>query len=292
MTEPACVYTVLLGSYEDLLEQPMAAASGIDFICLTDDSTLQSTSWQTRQVDRVIPADPTRSSRYPKICPHDFLDDYAVSVYIDNSVLLRQTPEILIEALLPTDAGLAAIKHSFRDSIRDEFQAVAAAGYDAEWILNEQLEHYEQSWADVLSLPPLIGGVLIRRHMLPAVTNAMDLWWFNVLRYSRRDQLSFRIALEQASLVPTVWSPDIRDNEFWQWPASTGKVRRRGGALPAGPEPATVKPQLQDETVAALTKDSDAMRKELEPIRASHFWRTTRGMRTVGSWTRRLNRSR
>jgi redox-sensitive bicupin YhaK (pirin superfamily) len=44
-----CVYTTLVGGYEELNEQPIAQSSSIPFICLTDDPALTSNTWQIRR---------------------------------------------------------------------------------------------------------------------------------------------------------------------------------------------------------------------------------------------------
>ena len=224
MTERACVYTVLFGGYEDLLEQPMTAESELDFICFTDDPDLQSSGWRVVQVEPLFGADSPRSSRYHKILAHKFLDEYNKSLYIDNSIMLLQPPERLVEYLLPGDASLGAIAHSFRETVEDEFAAVMAAGLDADWVCVEQLEHYRRYHRDVLSSRPLTGGVLARRHLRPEVVEAMERWWYHVLRYSRRDQLSFLVALSETSVEHVVAELDLHHNMFFRWPASTGRT--------------------------------------------------------------------
>src|SRR5665647_394091 len=85
-----CVFTTLIGQYEQLNEQPVAAQSGIPFLCLTDDPDLRSESWQIRPVSPVFGMDPIRSQRDFKLRPHLHLPDFDASIYIDNSVLLTQ----------------------------------------------------------------------------------------------------------------------------------------------------------------------------------------------------------
>jgi hypothetical protein len=326
MSERVCVYVTLFGQYEDLLEQPIFADSAVDFICITDDPELESDSWQIRVVQPVIVTDPARSSRYPKICPHRFLEDYDVSLYIDNSVLLTRTPEEIVSALLPDGAGFSAVEHSFRETVLDEFHEVLEVGYETAWVCSEQLEHYRLSHPEVLAMKPLIGGVLIRRHMRRDVIEAMELWWFNVLRFSRRDQLSLRIALEEANLSPVTWRLDVHDSGYWRWPASTGRVRSRGGPLPDHTDTGSIEAQndvnrlvleLQDRArrreqslVDALDRveklsieknalsdqvlelsDSEAlMRHRIGTMRSSNSWRYTAGLRSVGRWVRRRGR--
>ena len=226
MTERACVFTSLFGGYEDLLEQPEAKRSGLDFICFTDDADLRSETWHLELVLRKVPDDPQCSSRYQKICPHHFLGDYELSLYIDNSVLLKQPPEHAFEAFLPEGELMGVFAHSFRATVADEFAAVMQLGFDYRHVCVEQLDHYRRVHPDVLDLKPIIGGVLLRRHLRPEVVAAMETWWDHLVRYSRRDQLSVLVALKEASLVPYVSSVDIRENDYWRWPASTGRRRR------------------------------------------------------------------
>ena len=42
------VYTVLIGGYEPLLEQPVAGGFETDLVCLTDDPGLRSDTWERR----------------------------------------------------------------------------------------------------------------------------------------------------------------------------------------------------------------------------------------------------
>lgn len=228
----ACVYTVLFGGYEDLLAQPMAIESQLEFICFTDDPELESDSWRVELVEPLFRADPARSSRYPKICAHRFLDSYDVSLYVDNSVLLTRPPEELIQMMLPEEAAMGVVAHSFRKTVADEFDAVMAAGYDADWICLEQLDHYRLQYPDVLASRPIAGGILVRRHQHPDVVEAMERWWYHVLRYSRRDQLSFLAALSESSVSPVVAVLDLNSNRYWRWPASTGRDRTKAGILP------------------------------------------------------------
>jgi hypothetical protein len=61
----------------------------------------------------------------------------------------------------------------------------------------------------------------------------MERWWYHVLRYSRRDQLSMPIALAETGLAVSVLNLDVRDNAFFEWPVAINRNRSVGGALPA-----------------------------------------------------------
>lgn len=64
------VYTVLIGEYEKLNEQPLSKASAIPFVCLTDHPGLTSQTWQVQQVKPLFALDPIRSQRFLKFNAH------------------------------------------------------------------------------------------------------------------------------------------------------------------------------------------------------------------------------
>jgi hypothetical protein len=212
-----CVYTCLIGATEMLNEQPVAAASSIPFICFTDDPDRRSQTWQMRPISPLFELDPVRSQRAVKLRPHEYLPNFDVSLYIDNSVLLDKLPEDLIAEHLP-QSGLCLAEHSFRDTVLDEFLAVSTDGLDDQTRIFEQLNHYALSCPDVLQEKPYWGGILLRDHRNPALRDMLELWFAHVQRYSRRDQLSINFALRRAGLTPDVLSIDNHRSSYHTWP--------------------------------------------------------------------------
>jgi hypothetical protein len=268
----ACVYTALLNGYEELNEQPAARDSLLDFICFTDDPKLTSDTWSNRPIERLLPGDPARSQRYLKICAHRALPDYAVSLYIDNSVILKRPPEEVIDELLPDDCAFAAFEHSFRDTMRDEFEQVILAELDAASVCDEQLAHYEVTDAESLGMRPLWSGMLLRRHHEAAVTGAMETWCAHVLRYSRRDQLSLWLALRSAGLVPLVHRLDNHESPFHRWPVTELRDRGRAGV----PFALSLERELQAEKQERIQVE-----EELRLLRGSRSWRLTAPLRGI-----------
>lgn len=193
------VYTALIGSYERLLEQPVATASTIPFICLTDDPSLTSETWDVRLIEPAFARDSTRSSRFVKITGGPLLGEYEESLWIDNKVVLSEDPEIILDKLL-AEADLAVIEHSYRDTVMAEFDEVTRAGLDEPARIYEQLIHYAETKPHVLEAKPYWGAFIARR-WTPSVQAAMQTWINHVLRYSRRDQLSMRYALDEVPRV-------------------------------------------------------------------------------------------
>lgn len=212
-TKPFCVYTTMIGRYERLNDQPVAAQSNIPFICLTDDLELTSATWQIRMVSPTFGMDPIRSQRDLKLRPHLHLADFEGSLYIDNTVILKEPPEKILERY-QKESGFSVAAHSCRETVLDEFMEVARLGLDDQSRIFEQLNHYQLECPDVLMEKPFWGAILLRDHKAPAVRNMLEIWNAHVQRYARRDQLSMNYAFRRAGLVPEVMFIDNFNSWF------------------------------------------------------------------------------
>ncbi|MEW9804834.1 cupin domain-containing protein [Mesorhizobium sp. ZMM04-5] len=287
--ERACVYTVLTGGYEVLNEQPVAGRSDLPFICFTDDPTLTSPTWQIRVVKPLFPADPVRSQRAIKLLPHKFLPDFDASLYIDNSVLLKVKPEEILQRYLAS-SPFALFWHSDRPTLTEEFHAVAHAGYDDVRRVAEQFAHYSATFPELLDNRPFWAAILLRRHADPLVRHTMEIWRDHVLRYSRRDQLSFNIACAITQMSPNTIIEDCRDSWMHSWPHVVDRKRvlaYGGGEAWMQPFeqylPASQVGGVRDGMSAALS----AMEAEIAALKASKSWRVTAPMRSAATAARR-----
>lgn len=231
-----CVYTVLLGGYDALLDQDVAVGSESSFICFTDDPELRSDTWEIVHVTPRFPQDLHRSSRVFKILGHERLASFDATLCIDASVRLRRTPESIIADWLTDDVDMALALHSYRDRVVDEFDEVVRLNYDDRARVYEQLVDYALTYPDVLDARPHWGGMLVRRQT-PSVERAMRLWFDHVLRYSRRDQLSLMLALLHADLRFRSIELDNFGSEYHEWPVIGERKVAVGKAAsyPSGP---------------------------------------------------------
>ncbi len=216
------VYTAVIGGYEELHEQPVAADSGVPFVCFTDDPALRSETWDVRLVSPALPLDPVRSARVLKLAGHEGLSTYDQTLWVDARVVLRADPDTILDDWLD-GADLAMPRHSYRSDVVAEFDAVLQLGYDDSSRLYEQLTHYAALAPELLEAPVPWTGLLARRHG-PAVTQAMQEWLLHVLRYSRRDQLSAVHTLTSAGIE---WRAVDIDNHVsavhvWEEPRGRG----------------------------------------------------------------------
>ena len=215
-----CVYTSVIGNYEKLNEQLVVNESNIDFICFTDDKYLTSSTWKIVHVNPVFPLDLIRSARTIKICTHRFLPNYDISLYIDNSVKLKVIPERIFEDFLDGDYDLVCMKHSFRETVLNEFEEVLRLRYDKEDIILEQLNAYNLINPEILSQKPYWAGFMVRKHNKKIVIDSMEDWLAQVLRYSRRDQLSINYIICKYGLNIKGLSLDNNSTIYHQWPTA------------------------------------------------------------------------
>jgi len=213
------VYTVALGNEFQL--PFIELHSGVDYICFTDKIPKDSLGWEIRLVEPIIPADLPRSSREYKIRPHRWLHEYKDSLYIDTKVQLFGNPAELWSLLITEDEDISMgfIGHSFRETLKEEFREVMMSNLDSEVVVRQQIEDYSNHHSELLNMRPVWGGIIARRHNQQSCIDAMECWMENVLRYSRRDQLSILVALQKNSFRNLkINSIDNHGSQFHTWP--------------------------------------------------------------------------
>jgi Protein of unknown function (DUF616) len=209
------VYTALFGSYEALVEQPIAkAVPNVDFVCFSD-VPRDSASWRVVVVELPYPTDAVRSARSIKILGHDALRHYDEWLWIDNRVILRASPESILDSLL-TGFDLAIPLHDHRLSVADEYHAVLRAGFDNPYRVREELAVLRRDLPSVLADRPLWTGLIARRPSA-SVDSWAATWMGMVLLYSRRDQLSVNYAIATSHLTMNTVLVNNRSSRFHTW---------------------------------------------------------------------------
>lgn len=219
------VYTALIGEhYEEPNQDPFPDDENCDYVCFTNISGLYSEKWNIVPVTPYFPRDNIRSARYLKIMGPLLLGDYEASLWIDNSVSLKKQPGQIIDEWL-SDSDIALPDHSFRSSIAAEFEAVESAGFDDPGRIYEQLIAYANTDQQALLEKPYWTAIIARKHN---DTNFSFLlrWWSHVLRYSRRDQLSFNFAAKEEHIIPKRIMIDNHASELHIWPAIRNRNRK------------------------------------------------------------------
>lgn len=219
------VYTALYGDYESLIEQPIRDKSECRFVCFTDNPALDSKTWDIQLSDPTLPWDPTRAARQAKIKGYQRFPDAEASVWIDNRIVLRKTPEELVSRYL-ADSDISLPLHSFRRSVREEFAEVIAAGFDTPSRVREQMHFMQLHAPETLEQTPYWTAILLRRSN-SKVDRAMEIWSDHVMRHSRRDQLSVNYALERANLSINAINVDNMQSDIHEWIRADALPKRK-----------------------------------------------------------------
>ena len=103
-----------------------------------------------------------------------------------------------------------------------EAEAVLDAGLDDFARVYEQLAHYVAVDGEVLETNPHWTGMLARRRT-GATSAAMTGWWEDVLRYSRRDQLSFVPVMRRHGVRVASQPVDSHASPWHEWPVAEGR---------------------------------------------------------------------
>lgn len=213
MSDNLCVYTCLYGNYEKLPEQTIARETSVPFYCFTDNPNLESQTWQIIYREPIFKLDPVRSQRLIKINPPEIIKNYNYSIYIDTSYKLLKDPKELLEAFFPA-SGISLFPHEFRESVNDEFMAVISENLDDHNKVYEQYHHYMAAYPNALLEIPFHTAMILRESKNARVIDVMETWAGHVSRYSRRDQLSINIVLNQLNFVPDTFELDLYKSNF------------------------------------------------------------------------------
>ena len=209
------VYTVLTGDVHVLIDPFPPGSSGYDRICFTQDGALRSDSWEVRVFDS-RDLEPERECRRPKLAPHRFLPEYEWSLYVDNRLRFRSDPREIFEAY-GSESEFVCFRHPDRDCAYEEAEVVIERGYEKEWRVREQMDHYRRhGFPQHAGLAA--GTMLLRRHNSPRIVALDEEWFEHVLRFSRRDQLSLDFCAWRHDLRYGTFSGGLRQNELIRWP--------------------------------------------------------------------------
>ncbi len=188
------VYTSLVGKY-DSLNNPKYIMQDWDYICFSNNIMKRNGSiWEIRPIP-FQHNDDTILSRYSKINPHLVLPEYEYSLYIDANIeFLDDSIERRITELISKDVLISAIPHPYRNCIYQEAQICIELGLDTRAKIEKLIKFLkDERYPENNGL--FENGLIFRRHNTPLITSMSKDWWDLLLRFSRRDQLSFGYVL-------------------------------------------------------------------------------------------------
>lgn len=228
------VYTALIGQNEGLNSQSHIESSNFRHVCLTDNLDLKSNDWEIINVKRLFPKDQHRSQRNLKIRPHLIFPEYKYSFYIDNTIVLNSNVEEIIQKLFlkeisdKNDPFFVLPYHSFRENLISEFYECYLNKLDSDIRFFDQISDYLNTDILAFKSKPYWGGMLFRHHMHPKFKEFSEIWFANVVKYSRRDQLSLIHSSLQLDFKITGFDLNLFSSKYHNWPVVKQERLHRG----------------------------------------------------------------
>jgi hypothetical protein len=287
MTKKFVLYTGLFGNYEELNELSLSQEFNVDRIVFTDSESLQSDTWQIHKVSPEYPGDSVRSQRMIKLRRPELIKRvYEGSLYIDNTVSLKAPVSEILELWLE-GVDVAIPQHSFRENLRDEFLEVAAAKLDSGERIEEQLETYKKHFPEILDEPIYWAGMIARRSS-DELDKFEDIWLNQVLRYSRRDQLSLNLAIKKSSVTHSRILIDNLVSNFHEWPILNNRLQH----IRSAPNPdyksifEATTTQLEESEINASVFRSNIQQlsREINALNDSYSFKLTKPLRVLHSY--------
>jgi len=211
-------YTAIFGKYDNLL-LPDIIDPDIDYVCFTDEPRNDYGVWQMRSVPYYHP-DSTRVARWVKTHPDELFPDHDVAVWLDANIILKADVRQYIERVRQADGHLGLVSHPHRNCFYEEAEACKRLKKDSAAAIDRQVEHYRQNGLP-LRHPIFETGFMVIRLRSPDTAAALDLWWRQIERFSRRDQLGLAWVTHQLPdlrIVPLLPSgKSVRDHDDFQY---------------------------------------------------------------------------
>lgn len=199
--------TYRTGGYGNL-NRPIIITPGWEYICFTDDDTLESDVWKIMLIEDVM-LDPIRLARKSKIITHEFID-YDLLITCDITTTVNCNLDSFIETY--KTHSFVAMRHNLRDCIYEEATACIERNKDNPTDINEYM-----SFLKLQGYPEhngLIGSGVIIKDNTEYNRRFCRSWWKEVWNYTCRDQLSFNYIAWKLKMYYDTMPFDILKSEF------------------------------------------------------------------------------
>lgn len=196
MESSGVVYTAITNNY-DFLHDPKYVSENLDYVCFYDQSTQKTDIWNTVKLSRSS-SEPRKVNRKIKILPHEFLEGYDYSIYLDGNIVQNCDLDILADKYL-REHLIACPRHVHRSCLYEEAkECLSRKKSSANKIVSQILKYKQEGYPQKNGLST--NSIIFRRHNHPKVIKVMQEWWREIENHSIRDQISFNYVM---------WKSDI-----------------------------------------------------------------------------------
>lgn len=198
--ERLVIYTVLFGNYDNLKE-PLYITPNCDYYILTNQEVKPDSVWKRYPIEKfdeeINGFSNLEKARYFKLHPHKMFPEYRYSMFIDANFQMVTDMRPVFAQL--EDNYIAIHNQPGRDCVYQEATEIIVIGKADKAPVMEQMKAYKKE-----GFPQHYGlfrtCVMVREHNNEQCIKLMELWWKEINRFTKRDQLSFTYALWKMGL--------------------------------------------------------------------------------------------
>ncbi len=206
------IYTCLLNNKDNLI-LPFFINEDWEYICFTDYPQHKVPSpWKYINITTPQNIDPIRYGKYYKILPHRVLPKHDINVWMDAN--FEQQRDLNSYPLIG-DVNL--FKHFERKCLYDEAAVCKSMQIDDTSIIDTQTTRYLDEGFPILynnGVFPECGRMFRKNN--EATKQLMEFWYNEIVKGSRRDQLSFMYSVWKTKTNIHIY-PESRDNSGFLW---------------------------------------------------------------------------
>lgn len=206
MANNRCVYTVITRGYDDL-RQPNVVDNRYDYICFCNDKPIgREGVWDIRHFN-TEGQDEVRSSRSPKMKPHELLPEYQYSLYIDANVCIKD--HVIydsIDKLIEMGCKIGQVDHIWRQDLYMEINYCIIKGIDRFWPLARTYWHIAKTGFPICA-GLFENNIIFREHNDPIIKELGYKWWDMYRKYTKRDQCLLMYIHWQLGIKPFLLLP-------------------------------------------------------------------------------------
>lgn len=209
------IYSAVIGCYDEIL-QPLAIDERFDYVLFSDHLPEgRDGAWEIRRITYTNPMQP-KIARYVKTNPEQLLGEYEASLWLDANIQIvgKDIYNRFVE-LYEKEIPIASVRHFAYDCVYEEMFSVLDFRFESEEVVvkwgHELRKHGFPRHAGLYET-----GLMYRRHSNEAVRDFDAIWWRYIETYSKRDQLSFTVALHDENLMCDFFLPErqtVRDSK-------------------------------------------------------------------------------
>jgi len=192
------IYTAIIGNY-DKLHDPIFVTPGWDYVCFSDDRKMNSDIWKIKYVDIDTNLSNRKNAYKFKHLYNQFVEEYEFSVWVDGYAEINFDFKHVYEYLKP-EYDVIVLNHPKRKCLYDEAKYMTGLAGDPTGLVEKQIQQYRKD-----DVPEDFGlyalGMIARRKNQDNTIKHFELVFYETIKYSSLDQVSFSYVLWKYNLI-------------------------------------------------------------------------------------------